>query len=34
MKLLSDVNVLAAICVDDHEFHKRVATWMVIPDLN
>lgn len=28
MKLLLDVNVLVAICVDDHEFHKRVATWM------
>lgn len=28
MKFLLDVNVLVAICVDQHEFHGRVASWM------
>ena len=28
MKYLLDVNVLVAVCVDEHEFHERVASWM------
>lgn len=28
MKFLLDVNVLVAICVNQHEFHERVATWL------
>lgn len=28
MRFLLDVNVLVAICVDHHEFHERVASWM------
>lgn len=28
MKFLLDVNVLVAICVDQHEFHERVAAWL------
>jgi predicted nucleic acid-binding protein len=28
MKYLLDVNVLAALCVIEHEFHERVASWM------
>ncbi|HEV2195353.1 MAG TPA: TA system VapC family ribonuclease toxin [Candidatus Acidoferrum sp.] len=28
MRFLLDVNVLVAICVVQHEFHERVATWM------
>jgi predicted nucleic acid-binding protein len=28
MKFLPDVNVLVAMCVVEHEFHERVATWM------
>jgi predicted nucleic acid-binding protein len=28
MKYLLDVNVLVALCVTEHEFHERVASWM------
>ena len=28
MKYLLDVNVLVALCVSEHEFHERVASWM------
>jgi predicted nucleic acid-binding protein len=28
MRFLLDVNVLVAMCVNQHEFHERVATWM------
>lgn len=28
MRFLLDVNVLVAICVDQHEFHERVSSWM------
>jgi uncharacterized protein len=28
MKFLLDVNVLVSMCVAEHEFHERVATWM------
>jgi predicted nucleic acid-binding protein len=28
MKYLLDVNVLVALCLDDHEFHKRVSAWV------
>jgi uncharacterized protein len=28
MKYLLDVNVLIALCVREHEFHERVASWM------
>ena len=28
MKYLLDVNVLVALCVDEHEFHERVAAWV------
>lgn len=28
MKYLLDVNVLVAVCVSEHEFHERVASWM------
>ncbi len=28
MKYLLEVNVLVALCVSEHEFHERVASWM------
>ncbi len=28
MKYLLDVNVLVALCISEHEFHERVASWM------
>jgi len=28
MKYLLDVNVLVALCVGEHEFHERVASWI------
>src|SRR5258708_33800644 len=28
MKYLLDVNVLVALCVSEHEFHERVASWL------
>jgi uncharacterized protein len=28
MNYLLDVNVLIALCIDEHEFHERVAAWM------
>jgi predicted nucleic acid-binding protein len=28
MKYLLDVNVLIALCISEHGFHERVASWM------